>query len=189
MIQNPFRSNILLTKAFYFARYHHGSQKRKGGAPYLTHLVSVAQILNQASYPKSVIAAGLLHDVLEDTGCEREDLECEMGKEVCSIVLQVTDKDKTAPWAERKANYIRGLKRATKPALAVACANKIDNLLCLEKGFRQDGKRFMAGFSGGAKEKMENYTAIYRMIRSRYAACPLLPAYENALKTFKKADA
>ncbi len=182
MPRNPFPENALLTKAFETAAHFHRGQKREGGMPYITHPMAVAKILKDAGYRDEVVAAGLLHDVLEDTGCEREKMERAVGKEITGIVLQITDRDKTAEWTARKSAYIHHLKESSAEALAVSCADKTHNLICLAEGTRAAGDGFTKNFSGDFGEKIENYRNIYEVIAARDPSCRLLPAYRQHLE-------
>jgi (p)ppGpp synthase/HD superfamily hydrolase len=66
--------------ALAFADERHAGQQRKiDGAPFVTHPVEVACLLHEAGYGDEVVAAGVLHDVLEDTTAERADLEKSFG--------------------------------------------------------------------------------------------------------------
>ena len=184
-VKNPFPKNKLLTKAFELANHHHRGQERKGGLPYITHPVSVAKALLKARYEADVAAAGLLHDVLEDTGCEYEEMLRAMGPRITRWVVQVTDRDKSVPWKVRKRNYLRFLRTASRPALAVACADKTDNVRGLIEGFKNSGKRFGKQFSGKAKDKVANYENVCRVIARHYPSCPLLADYKTELGKLK----
>lgn len=185
-MKNPFPANAFLTRIFELARHHHRGQIRKGGLPYITHPVAVAKTLRKAGYGDEVVAAALLHDVLEDTGCELEEMQGVAGRRVTRWVTQITDKDKTVAWKARKVNYLKSLRRASREALAVACADKSDNIRCLTQGLGRSGSRFGDGFSGKMVDKIKNYERICRVIRSRYPSCPVLAQYERNLETLKK---
>ena len=84
----------------------HGGQVRKGdGQPYLVHPVMVALKLAQHGFPDAVIAAVLVHDVLEDTDYPEERFRAELGDEVYTIVKAVTHNE-SLPWEEKKMQYI-----------------------------------------------------------------------------------
>lgn len=183
--ENPFPGDPELTKAFRLAAHHHWGQERKGGSPYIVHPVAVARMLKDSGCDKETVAAGLLHDVLEDTGCEVEEITREMGRKVARIVCEITDKDKTVGWKARKKNYLAGLKKASRPALCVTSADKTDNITSLLEGYRSVGKYFFKSFSGKFREKYANYKKIYHMIQSRYPSCPLLPFYRTRLAEMK----
>ena len=93
----------LYERALRFTMERHGDQKRRGsGVPYVTHVIHVAHILARHGFPEEIVAAGLLHDILEDTPVEREELEEIFGPEVTAVVSDVTEPAKSLPWEERK---------------------------------------------------------------------------------------
>jgi len=68
----------------------HAGQTRASGEPYISHCVAVAEILLEMNMPATVVAAGLLHDTLEDTDLTYEDLKETFGEEVANLVEGVT---------------------------------------------------------------------------------------------------
>ena len=117
----------LIAKAFYFAEKAHEGQKRASGEPYFTHCVAVAMILCELNVQSSVIAAGLLHDTVEDTTVKLDDIKREFGEEIASMVDGVTkltnmpdvqkidkiftpsDKDKTSGTPDNKKTESSGV--------------------------------------------------------------------------------
>jgi len=80
----------LILHAFQVAEQAHEGQKRASGEPYVQHCLAVANILTGLGMDAPTIAAGLLHDTLEDTTYTREQMEKDFGKEVLSLVEGVT---------------------------------------------------------------------------------------------------
>jgi len=80
----------LIRKAYEFAKKAHAGQQRLSGDSYLTHLVGVADILAELNMDSVTIAAGLLHDILEDTKVTYEELKTEFGEEIADLVEGVT---------------------------------------------------------------------------------------------------
>ena len=80
----------LIRKAYNIASKYHEGQFRKSGDPYVQHPIEIAYILTTLHAGPSTIAAGLLHDVLEDTSMTREEMCAEVGEDVTSIVDGVT---------------------------------------------------------------------------------------------------
>ncbi|MEC5187265.1 GTP pyrophosphokinase [Geobacillus thermodenitrificans] len=79
-----------LKKAYEFAKQAHRDQFRKSGEPYIIHPIQVAGILADLKMDATTIAAGFLHDVVEDTEATKEDLEREFGADVAMLVDGVT---------------------------------------------------------------------------------------------------
>ncbi|QEY32823.1 bifunctional (p)ppGpp synthetase/guanosine-3',5'-bis(diphosphate) 3'-pyrophosphohydrolase [Synechococcus sp. RSCCF101] len=86
----PTDPEALLPAAFHFAFQLHEGQFRASGEPYITHPVAVADLLREIGAGPSVIAAGFLHDVVEDTDVSPEEIEAHFGAEVRGLVEGVT---------------------------------------------------------------------------------------------------
>lgn len=80
----------LISKAYNFAKNAHEGQKRMSGEPYFIHVVATAKILAKSGMDAKTIAAGLMHDVLEDTEITDEEMEKEFGEEIVFLVKGVT---------------------------------------------------------------------------------------------------
>lgn len=80
----------LIRRAHDFAAEAHKDQKRLSGDPYITHPLATAEALADLEMDAASIAAGLLHDVLEDTGFTIEDIRREFGEEIATLVDGVT---------------------------------------------------------------------------------------------------
>ena len=80
----------LIKKAFDFAQKAHEGQLRKSGEPYFNHVFATAKNLAELGMRSKTIAAGILHDVIEDTKVTEEELDKEFGKEILSLVNGVT---------------------------------------------------------------------------------------------------
>jgi GTP pyrophosphokinase len=80
----------IIERAYRIAEQAHSDQKRASGEPYFVHCFAVAKILAEMHVPPAVIAAGLLHDVVEDTAIELEGIEADFGEEIAKLVGAVT---------------------------------------------------------------------------------------------------
>jgi len=80
----------LIERAYHFAEKAHEGQLRKSGEPYFTHVFTTAYNLAELGMSSTVVAAGLLHDVLEDTETKEENLKKEFGDEIVSLINGVT---------------------------------------------------------------------------------------------------
>lgn len=87
---NPKANLDLIEKAYNFAAQAHEGQLRNSGEPYIMHPLATANILAGLGLDTSTVAAGLLHDVVEDTKYEIKDIEMNFGKEVALLVDGVT---------------------------------------------------------------------------------------------------
>ena len=80
----------LLKKAYSFAEHSHKNQKRLSGDPYFSHVFETAKILAKLGMDTQTIAAGLLHDVVEDTPVKEEEIEHEFGPDITFLIKGVT---------------------------------------------------------------------------------------------------
>jgi (p)ppGpp synthase/HD superfamily hydrolase len=124
----------LISTAANFAAQRHSGQTRKGLAqePYLNHLAEVAALLAETAVEPDaqLIAAGWLHDTLEDTATEREELVTAFGEDIASLVSAVTD-DKSLPKSERKRLQIEMAPHKPPRVKALKMADKTSNVRSL----------------------------------------------------------
>ena len=116
----------LTREALAFADQRHAGQKRDlDDLPFVTHPVEVACLLHEAGYADEVVAAGVLHDVVEDTDAELSDLEAHFGSRVAELVQAVTDDPSIEDDAERKAALRRQVAAAGECAAVIFAADKV----------------------------------------------------------------
>jgi (p)ppGpp synthase/HD superfamily hydrolase len=127
MARTEFVKRSPLTQdALAFARERHAGQLRDlDDLPFVTHPVEVACLLHEAGYSDEVVAAGVLHDVLEDTDAELSEIEAQFGPQVAELVAAVSDDPAIEDRAERKAALRRQVARAGECAAAVFAADKV----------------------------------------------------------------
>ncbi|NCO67657.1 MAG: GTP pyrophosphokinase [Nitrospirae bacterium CG_4_10_14_0_8_um_filter_41_23] len=87
---NPDADVEVLRRAYHFSSEAHSSQKRVGGTPYIGHPVAVASILADMKMDVATIAAGLLHDTIEDTVTTIKDIKSLFGEEIAFLVEALT---------------------------------------------------------------------------------------------------
>ena len=80
----------LVRKAYAYAAAAHAGQVRLSGEPYLSHPLAVAEVLAELGFDAHSVAAGLLHDTVEDTKVTLEEVDAEFGEQVADIVDGVT---------------------------------------------------------------------------------------------------
>ena len=123
-----------LEAAARFAAVAHRDQGRKlTGTPYFQHPAAVAWILDRAGFGEDAVIAGLLHDVVEDSGISPEEIAERFGPEVADLVVWCSEvKDdaegRKRPWIDRKRDHLAALENAPVEAKAVVLADKLHNL-------------------------------------------------------------
>src|SRR3954464_15235378 len=119
----------VIAKAYEFAEKAHRSQKRKSGEPYFTHVLATAELLSQWHMDDTTIAAGLLHDVVEDTGVPLEEVRKVFGDEIAFLVDGVTKLGRLKyRGAESKAENMRKMILALSQDLRVVFIKLADRL-------------------------------------------------------------
>jgi len=122
--------SVLLKSAFDWAAVWHKDQRRKypnADVPYMSHIAGVAAILSRHGFRESVVAAGALHDVIEDCGVSHEELVAKFGADVADLVRHVSEEDKSLSWEARKRAYLEHFSEKPWEAQAITLADKIDN--------------------------------------------------------------
>lgn len=137
--------------ALEFATKAHADQKRKNSREaYIVHPIRVAERLEQAGLSDEVVCAGYLHDVAEDTVYDLEDIEERFGKRITEIVAAHTE-DKSKTWRERKQHTIDTVKSAEPEVKYLIVADKLDNLLDVEKALQSHGESVWDKFHAGVE--------------------------------------
>src|SRR5256885_6585223 len=120
----------IIRKAYDFSLKHHQGQTRASGDPYLIHPLEVAMVLTDLKLDSTAIAAGLLHDAIEDTPVTDDDVRREFGDQVVHIVEGVTKIDKIdlASREERQAENVRKMVLAMVDDIRVVLIKLADRL-------------------------------------------------------------
>ncbi len=169
------------------ARVHAGqTRKGDGAAPYISHPMRVGLYLARAGLGPDVVAAGLLHDTIEDAPAgERERVRREIrekvGPQALALVEGVTEQNPEADWQSRKSAYLKHLESAPREALAVSCADKLDNTLGLLEVIETQGREGTKRFNRPIGTKTAYYEAVADAAGRLWPDCPILPALRGAL--------
>ncbi len=130
MVQDNSYSASLLDALEYAAEMHR-DQRRKGAeaSPYINHPIQVARLLASVGgvADLATLMAAILHDTIEDTRTEKQDLVERFGDEVAGLVEEVSD-DKSLPKAERKREQVKHSPHLSDRAKMIKIADKICNV-------------------------------------------------------------
>jgi (p)ppGpp synthase/HD superfamily hydrolase len=148
------------------ARCHREQTRKLSDLPYISHPAAVALILLKAGFDDDqVLAAALLHDVVEDTGYSREALAAEFPPPVVDYVMAISERKLDAagqkrPWHDRKVEHIAQLKQAALPVRAIALADKLHNLSSILFDFERDGAKVWEKFFAPREKLLLHYRAL-----------------------------
>ena len=159
---HPSTDVSLIEKAYQLAVKAHGNQCRKSGEPYIVHPLWVAIILADLEMDKETIAAGMLHDVVEDTTMTLDEISAEFGEEVALLVDGVTklgqlnySQDKLEAQAENLRKMFLAMAKDIR-VIIVKLADRLHNMRTME--FMTPAKQ---------KEKSRETMDIYAPIAQR----------------------
>lgn len=153
----PEKANFI-EKAYNIADKMHAGQKRLSGEPYIIHPMNVASVLDELGLDERAIAAGLLHDVVEDTSYNKEDMTREFGEDIAALVEGVTkiSEIKSQSKETEAAENIRKMLLATIKdvrVMLIKLADKTHNVRTLKFQPEEKQKRI-------AKEVLALYAPI-----------------------------
>ena len=119
---------LALEALAYAARLHAGQRRAADGAPFVPHALEVASLLFHASAPDHVIAAGVLHDTIENADGDAHELEARFGSAVAALVLAVSEDARIIDYGQRKAALREHVAKAGREALTIFAADKVSKV-------------------------------------------------------------
>ena len=165
-----------------FAYKAHKGMKRKGrDTPFTYHLELVNKILKTLTTDDEILAAGWLHDVIEDTPITLDELKKEFNSKICYYVDLETE-DKSLPWKDRKLKQINELKENNSKVILIAFADKMANLTEMDSDYQLEKEKLWERFNRGKDEQHWYYLEFYKIFKeSKYFSQKQLMRYENVL--------
>jgi guanosine-3',5'-bis(diphosphate) 3'-pyrophosphohydrolase len=133
----------LIADALETARRAHAGQTRRGSAdgfPYINHPLAVAEHLVEHRFSDDVLAAALLHDVVEKSDVEVGELRERFGEPVAGLVEALTEDETIEPYEDRKEEHRWRVAEAGPSALAIFAADKLTNVTMLRDAYALIGE-------------------------------------------------
>jgi (p)ppGpp synthase/HD superfamily hydrolase len=124
------RGNLLLEGAFGLALAAHEGPRSQGDTS-IGHPIAVAKLLHGAGFGDDVVAAALLHDVIEDTSTNLAEVAERLGPEVCALVREMTEDQEIGDYRLRKAEHRRRVARSGRVS-AIYAADKLANVRAID---------------------------------------------------------
>lgn len=138
--------------AAFAARAHEGVFRKGTMVPYIVHPMEAAAIVTAFTKDEEMIAAALLHDVIEDAGVTEEELREKFGLRVAALVAEESE-DKSKSWLERKAATIEKLQSASRDAKILALGDKLSNIRSTARDYLVMGDALWQRFNETDKSK------------------------------------
>ncbi len=138
--------NILEESIIYATIMHQGKRRKFKGNPFILHPLEVAQILSTMTDDQEIIAAGILHDIVEDTDGTLEEIEKRFGKRVAILVSSESEEEypgesPNATWKRRKEGALRVLKNSQDIGVRMLwLADKLANIRSIASMYSEQGE-------------------------------------------------
>lgn len=151
----------MIDRAIALAAVAHQGQVRKGtDTPYIAHPYAVGMMLARAGCDEELVAAGILHDTVEDTYVTLEQLREQFGERVASIVEGCSEPERGKSWEERKEHTLAYLPTAPREVRLVSLADKLQNARSIMTDLRAGGEGVWSRFKRGRAEQAWYYRGL-----------------------------
>jgi len=175
MNDNMIRTDKFARAVAYACKLHDGTFRDDGKTPYGVHPIRVAEHLRRIAgeQDENMLCAAILHDTVEDTAVNYDDVALEFGDDIATLVAELTV-DRRLPKARRRAAMIEHLPQLSERAKKIKLADRLDNVTDLVNGT-------------GKKEKRARYIEeTERLLHALSGACePLERALRAALQNLR----
>jgi (p)ppGpp synthase/HD superfamily hydrolase len=165
-------SGLARSARVFATRCHAGQRRASDGARFIEHPLEVARLLRDAGCSDTVVAAGLLHDVLEDTAVGADELRERFGADVADLVKAVTDDARVANYRRRKRLLREQVSRAGDDAALLFAADKISKVRELQAHNADDSRQRM---------RLEHYRESLGMLQGIAPQHPLVERLAHEL--------
>jgi (p)ppGpp synthase/HD superfamily hydrolase len=177
----------LIDEALETARCAHAGQIRNGsgGMPYIEHPRTVAALLAEHGYDEPVLAAALLHDVVEDSEVTVAELYDRFGEPIAGLVAALSDDESIEDYRERKREHRQRVAAADGDALAVYGADKLANVTTLRGAYARQGEAVAAEFKVPLEIKLEVWEADAELLGEQAPQLPFLGQLREELSLLR----
>jgi (p)ppGpp synthase/HD superfamily hydrolase len=178
--------SALTAKALAMAKSAHAGQSRKDGSAYVRHPQAVAETLESAGFGDEIIAAALLHDVVERSEFGLPEVAGEFGVRVGELVSVMTEDDSIDDYVERKHAQRRRVATAGPDAVAIFAADKLANLIDVRRAYARDGEAVGSYFDAGLDARIELWHADLEMAEQIAPTLPYLRELRYELESLEE---
>lgn len=183
--------SALVADALGLAREAHAGQIRNGsgGMPYIEHPIAVAELLAEQGFAEPVLAAALLHDVVEDTDVTIAELRERFGETVAALVAALTDREEIDAYEARKGEHRRRVAAAGEDALAIYAADKLSNARSLRRAYATQGEAVADELKVPLDVKLAVWEADLALLEQEAPRLPFPAALAAELSALREARA
>ena len=183
LTEQDYADNALLNDAIVYAVVMHRLGMRKGTTmPYIVHPLEVMHILEVMTGDKHLMAAGVLHDVVEDTDATIENVYAKFGEDVGALVEGHTEMHKEDPWEKRKQEALAHLAQAEEREQMLVLADKLANVRAIARDYARYGENLWQRFKRGKDVQSWYYHAAVKAMAALEfdsAATPFYKEFED----------
>jgi len=165
---------------------HEGQIRKSNGKPMIYHPITVGAILESFGFDDETVAAGYLHDTVEDTKTTIADIESLFGKRVAELVFNASEPDKSLSWEERKTHTINVVTDNPIDEIAVVLADKIHNIENLTEDLSFQGLSIFDNFKRGIDSQLWYFEGIYNATIISNEEHPMVQRLGKAIDNLKK---
>ena len=170
--------------------HHRKAPEGEDRPAYFIHLAEVAWMLQDADLDAETVAAGYLHDIIEDCGYTQDQLTQEIGNATVAEIVKWVSEDKLdahgqkQSWEVRNHGYLERLKTAPDNVRALSCADKTSNM-------RDMNRLLVKGYPSSAFTKQDHPTqlnkfeSLYKQVFDGHVPKMLAARYQAALEEFR----
>ena len=175
--------SALVREAREVAQQAHAGQVRSGsgGRPYIEHPVAVAECLAEQGFSEEVLAAGLLHDVVEDSELTVDQIRERFGERVAELVDVLTDDASIESYELRKREHRERVREADDEALAIFAADKLANVRMLRAAYEEKGEEVGEELKTSLDEKVHIWDQDLEMLLEGEPNVSLASDFANQL--------
>ena len=178
----PIGSSELVRDAYELLICTHADKRQKvNGHPYAEHPVLVATDVAGAGFAPEVIAAALLHDIVEDSEVTVEDVRNRFGERVAGLVEAMTDIAEVEDYERRKEIHRRQVVAAGPEAEAIFAADKLNNVRALRAAYEAEGEKVAKRFKQPLATKLRVWVADSAMVSQHAPGLPYAQALEDEI--------
>lgn len=179
----------IVKDAMDFAKERHDGQLRKHPdpdkrGPYYTHCYNTGIRLKKLGYNDDVVAAGMLHDTIEDTNTTYDELASRFNKNIADLVNDVSHEFDNPDWQEKQKAYREHIKIVSSEAKAISACDKIDNMNS-SINLAKEGYKPFEKLAAAPEQQITKFTNLYNVFKESLPN-PLVKEYRDTLNELRR---